>query len=604
MGIAEPRRRHQERIEPIASLPAAQIVPAVPTFSVDGGFWYSIPEHLVDDIEIGRIVRVPLGGRRVRGYVVDVAKAQPGKLKAILGVSGEAPVFDHPLLKSLRWAAHHYVAPLSVVLDKSAPPTLPAEVPEPVEQPAAPQLGGTLESLVRSVVEGRRRPTVAYVAHSVDTSWSTVVQPIVASGKSVMAIVSTVKEAKLLTASLSEHTNVVYVPDGTGSRVTRAWEQAQSGACVIVGTPRIAYWSSPDLGLAVVVEESRRAMKDRQTPTVHVRDFMRTRSRTEGFSLLFIGPTPSVELVAAGAEIVQDGRPWGLVEVVDRRDDPPGSGYLSDRTLQALTACVREGQKAFVFTHRRGTDASVRCLNCRRLRLCDVCGSQVGRRSECRRCGNPVAECVQCGGEEFESLGSVPKQLIDTISRRVGRENVGDVESGSAVVVGTERDLASLHDFHLAVAVDPDALLYGHNYRASEEALRVLARVLGTVRRGQGFRTILQTSAPESNLIAALRRGQPVPYIEGVLSDRVRDGFPPATEMMAVEARSAEPAPVTKALHDLAPGMVLGPVETSQGHRWLLQGDLAPIKAPARSAFQKLRDSGVTLRVDVDPIDL
>ncbi len=48
----------------------AQVVPAVPTFSVDDGFSYAIPDDMA--LSVGSIVRVPLGGRRVRGYVTGV----------------------------------------------------------------------------------------------------------------------------------------------------------------------------------------------------------------------------------------------------------------------------------------------------------------------------------------------------------------------------------------------------------------------------------------------------------------------------------------------------------------------------------------------------
>ena len=53
--------------------PAARIVPDVASFSVDNGFWYSVPEHLRSDISVGTIVRMPLSGRKVRGWVVELA---------------------------------------------------------------------------------------------------------------------------------------------------------------------------------------------------------------------------------------------------------------------------------------------------------------------------------------------------------------------------------------------------------------------------------------------------------------------------------------------------------------------------------------------------
>ena len=83
-----------------------------------------IPDHLADSVKLGTIVRVPLSGRRTRGYVVEVVEERPGPLKAIAGTSGDYPVFDAKLLQALIWAAHHYVAPVSVMLERTAPPNL------------------------------------------------------------------------------------------------------------------------------------------------------------------------------------------------------------------------------------------------------------------------------------------------------------------------------------------------------------------------------------------------------------------------------------------------------------------------------------------------
>jgi primosomal protein N' (replication factor Y) len=575
---------------------------------VDAGFWYSIPQHLSKDVRIGSILRVPLGGRRVRGYVIGLDPDREGKLKEILGVSGEEPVFDADLLQSLRWAANHYVGPMSVLLDKAAPPTLPGRL-TPVD--AAPVAAGAgagspIEEFVTSAVAGKRRPVTSYVVHWADVDWPKMVAPVAASVRSGLVLVPTVREAEEIFAALNDAYpgRALLMPDGSGSEVTAAWERANSGPAIVVGTPRTAYWTVNDLAIAFVFEEGRRAMKDRQTPTVHVRDLMRTRSRIEGFGLVFVGPTPSVELIAAGAEIIQPRRPWGLVEVVDRRDDPPGSGFLSERALGALRSVATQGGRAFVFTHMRAGDASTRCVTCRAIRLCGRCGSNLGRNAQCRRCGSPATDCLQCGGSSFESMGTIPSRLVKEIASRVGAGRVAEAGEDAPITVGTERDLAGLSGLTMAVAVDPDALIHGQNYRSSEEALRILARLVGSVGRSRGYRTILQTSDPGSGLISALRRGEPIPYLEGVLAHRARDGFPPASEMMAIEARGVPPATVTAALQELAVGMVMGPVEANDRHRWLLQGDLQQVKQGLRKALQKLRDGGATIRVDADPIDL
>jgi len=173
-------------------------------------------------------------------------------------------------------------------------------------------------------------------------------------------------------------------------------------------------------------------------------------------------------------------------------------------------------------------------------------------------------------------------------------------------VVGTERDLAALSGVDLAVAVDADGLVLGSHFRAAEEALRVLARLAGRVRRGSGRRLIAQTSMPDQPVIAALRRGDPVEFLEQEMSVRQAMGYPPAADMMVVEVRG-EPDPVGSDLASVADESVsvMGPALAAGAHRWLIQGGgLGGYKLALRPLVQRWRDSGSSVRIDVDPIDL
>lgn len=346
-------------------------------------------------------------------------------------------------------------------------------------------------------------------------------------------------------------------------------------------------------------------MKDRQTPTLHVRDLMRTRSRLEGFNLVFYGPTPSVELLAAGAETVHEGnRAWPLVEVVDRTEDQPGSGFLSERALAAISATAKGGERVFVFTHRRVGFASMRCTRCRSLRSCSKCGTRVGRVDACPRCNSSVGACRNCGNTEFEEMGTIPERLVSEINRRMG-EGVAAVHPGEwPVIVGTERDLAGLPMVALAVAADVDGMLLGTGYRTTEEALRQLARLALAVRDGSGTRLMLQTSRPDSLLVTTLRRGDPIPYLERVLVERAREAAPPASEMVAVEIRGETPESAASDLASLEDAVVMGPIEVPDGKRWLLTGSLGKARVALRPMVGRWREGGATVRVDADPIDV
>jgi len=202
-------------------------------------------------------------------------------------------------------------------------------------------------------------------------------------------------------------------------------------------------------------------------------------------------------------------------------------------------------------------------------------------------------------------MGTEPERLVKEINRRFGDEVAGIHPTDLPVAVGTERDLPTLAPVPLAVAVDVDGLMLGHNYRTSEEALRILARLASAVESGHGRRMMAQTSLPETSLLTALRRADPVPYLEELLVERARLGLPPATEMLAIEIRGEEgPSRFDSDLRSLEPPTVLGPAPAAQGWRWLLQGSLGSLKPRLRPVVQRWREAGTTVRIDADPIDL
>jgi primosomal protein N' (replication factor Y) len=588
--------------------PAARVVPDIASFSVDDGFWYSIPDHLVEDLRIGSIVRVPLSGRRVRGWVVEMATSRDGNLKEVAGVSGSGPVFDEELLKSLVWCARHYVAPVSTLLGRATPPNLPRSTPPAGHLPEVDAGQHPIRSLAEKTASGTRAPVTALVGNWHRRDWLADLGSVLAAGRTVLIVAASAAEVRVIrdVAGRVWGSETVVGAHGEDDKSdTDAWQTAQSPPRVVVGTPKTAAWQIADIGLAVALEEGRRAMKDRQTPTIHVRELLRNRSRIEGFNLVFYGPTPSVETLSAGADVIHQGnRAWPLVEVVDRLEDQPGAGYLSDRAAAAIGATVGHGGRVFVFTHRRAAYASMRCARCRTLRSCPSCGSRVGRVERCPRCEAAIGPCVNCGGTEFEEMGTIPERLVSEINRKVGRGSAVAHPGDETVTVGTERDLAGLAPVDLAIAADVDGMLMGVGYRTSEEALRQLARLALAVKEGHGTRLMLQTARPESLLVKTMRRGDPIPYLERVLVERAREGSPPATEMIAVEIRGDVPDTAASDLASLEGAAIMGPMEVESGQRWLLTGHLGHARLDLRKLAGRWRDAGATVRIDVDPIDL
>jgi len=587
-----------------------QVVPDVPTFAVDDGFSYAVPDTMA--LHVGSVVRVPLGGRRVRGWVTDIRDGSQQGLKSVIGVSGAYPVFTPDLLQILRWAAIHYVAPLPVMLSKSAPPNLPAG--GGVELPALVP-GGAIPSEVEIVldrIESGQRAATTFVPGS--GPWAELVGAIsgaaAVAGGSTVVVLPTAHEAQQMEKDLKSRFGRRVIganPALSAAQRTTAWSQAhQSPGSILVGTPEVALWPHQSPGAAVIVEEGRRAMKSRQSPTVHVRDLMRRRAAVERTSLIVLGQVPTLELIAAGAVVAgSERRAWPLVELIDRNAEPPSSSLIGDGLRAAIGGAIRRSEPVFVFVSRRGYAPAFRCTKCGELRRCPSCGSSPGRGELCDRCRTVNVGCLHCGGTSFAPLGAGVGRVIEDLRRSFG-ERVTDAAAGGLVAVGTERDIPPAGSTALSAAVDADSMLLRPHYRAEEDALRILSRVAATVRRGRGHRCVVQTRVADHRVLSALRSGRSDDLVAKWMDERSAEQLPPVGELVAIELRDP-PDGVDDDIRSAAGDRVavFGPAESRDRLRWLVQApDLRPFKIRLRHHAQSWRDRGAMLRVDSDPLDV
>ncbi len=588
----------------------AQVVPDLPTFAVDDGFSYKIPEDL-SNLQVGSLVRIPLGSRRIRGYVVSTRRGETDGLKPIISISGDYAVFDEKLLETLRWGALHYVAPLSVLLGRAAPSNLPRGRGDQPED-SIPDIASPLPEVSTAAAAGKHtRPTALISTGPYAELVAGLANAPLTAGQNVAVVAPTVDEAAALADALRQTygSRVSFVSSSLPAKVTtRIWvSAARYGGLLVVGTPELALWPLGKPALWIIAEEGRRAMKAKQTPTLQVRDLVRRRGLVERTGVVFLGPVPTLDTLAKGAAAVEPpGRVWPLVELVDRREDPPGGRSLSRRTIQAVNGAVRRGGQVFVFVSRRGYAPAFRCVRCRELRRCPECGSGPDRGDACRRCGTALGPCAQCGGRRFEPLGAAVGRVSEELERQLGAGVVGAPGTRRQVLVGTERDLSYIPDTALTIAVDADALLLAPHYRAEEDAVRILARVAATVARSRGRRCLIQTAQPGHRAMTMLQLGHPLEYLDLLNRERVRDGLPPATSLLSIEVAGD----ATEHAEDIASiagdhVQVHGPDIGGGRTRWFLQGEsVHTARVALRSVVQRWRDLGLKVRVDADPIDL
>ncbi len=310
-------------------------------------FDYEVPATMVDAVRVGTIVRVPLHGRRVRGWVTALGgEADPdaGRLLPIAKVVGAGP--PESVLELARWAAHRWVgSEVAMFRAASAPNAVREPWPERATAPARGHAGSDLEVLAWPPAADRRD----------------LIADRVADAGSTLVLVPDGNRLDTLVRDLERRGHRVLVLSGARDDAarTRAWAASRRGGCVVVGG-RTAVWAPlPDLAGIVVLDEADEGYQDERAPTWHARDVAVERAWRVGARLTLVAPAPSPEAQALTAAVQRPARTieragWPHVEVVDLRLEPPGQGLLSEALARELRRAVTAGDRAVCVLNRRG----------------------------------------------------------------------------------------------------------------------------------------------------------------------------------------------------------------------------------------------------------
>jgi primosomal protein N' (replication factor Y) len=521
-----------------------RVQPDVP--AVARAFDYLVPDELAHFIRVGTIVRVPLHGRRVRGWVVadnvkpEVADARLRPLRTVVS-AGPPP----DVVALVQWAAWRWAGPVATFLRAASPPTVVEIDPEPeVDDALYPVralpdvLGGPLDGHVRVVTwpPGEDRRLLITSLLGPEGSTLVVVPEAARAGALVTAIAREGREVLLHHGALADRER------------TAIWDQVRRGAHVVVGGRAAVWLPFPDLRTVVVVDENDEALQDERAPTWHAREVVLERTRRIGAPVTLVSPAPTVDAratadtaVAPPANRLRAG--WPRLDIVDLRSEPPGTGLLSAGLGAVLHRAVDDGGRAICVVNRRGRARLLACRACRELARCATCGATVAQPEHdlvCARCGAtrpPV--CVHCGATRFRAVRPGVNAVRDEVAALMPRIAVTEVDATTDVVgnapilVGTEAVLHRVRrgeerPVRLVAFLAFDEEVLAPRYRAAEQALWLLvraARLLGG--RRDGGVLLVQTRVPDHDVLGAATSGDPVPFTTVEAAVREATEFPP-----------------------------------------------------------------------------
>ncbi len=357
----------------------------------------------------------------------------------------------------------------------------------------------------------------------------------------------------------------------------RAWQKAKLGEIdVIVATRSGIFTPFKNLAMIIVDEEHDLSFKQQDGFRYSARDLAVMRGKLENIPVILGSATPSLETFNNAKlgkykwlRLRQRTNKQDLpsIQVLDVRSHKMQKG-LSKVVLQQIDAEIQKGNQALVFLNRRGWSPKLTCNDCGWVAECDECDTYVTyhkhiNRLRCHHCervyGIPEF-CPECGSQKVETMGvgtekihvGIENNLKDAKVIRVDRDTVktpnqwqrtvDEIKSGiPCVMVGTQM-LSKGHDFPnltLVVIVNVDNSFFSLDFRATEHLSQLMIQVSGRAgRKDKIGKVIIQSQCPEHEFFKLLLGKSYEDYAHHELQQRTEVGFPPASFMAIIRARS------------------------------------------------------------------
>ena len=521
----------------VPSVRVARVVPDVT--GVDKIFDYLVPEALAETVRVGVRVRVPLHGRNVAGWVVEIGKPSVGldakKIKSVIKVLGLGATIE--IVDLAVWATKRWAGRMRSFISTAAPETLVKSVPSARYMPRAVQYASDAFEKIKDF--GGGLITVAPL-----TNLAPFISAVACDGPTIV-VMPTQHRVKLLAAALRANNFSV-------AQWPQDWALAYGGVDVVIGT-RSAVWAPVEkFANIVVVDEHDDLLQEERSPTWHARDVAIERASRVGARCVLLSPIASLAARKwAGDRRVTDTQgKWPEVLIVDRNKDEQWSRSLISSEL--IAELRDKSRRVVCVLNSKGRARLTACGSCRNILRCEKCDAALNQSDktmlDCPRCGEsrPVI-CQVCGSSSCAVLKPGVARLREELEAAANRsvfEVTAATESVNErcnVFVGTEAVLHRVQSADTVVFLDVDSELLAPRYRANEIVATLVvhaARLVG--RSNQNQRILLQTHTPDNAFLVGLKIGDLNQYFASDDARRSLLKFPPYGSIAQVSGKGTK----------------------------------------------------------------
>ncbi len=545
--------------------------------TLDRLFDYAVPASWHSDgragrLQVGSMVRIDLGGRRVRAWVTEMGVTPESgvPLRELSALTGLGPPKD--MIDLARWAAWRWAGSEVSMLRTASPQRRITALPR---KPGS-----------RS---GNGPPKREHFDDLFEQAGAvtTLRLPPTDHGMGVVLAAARRGDALIVVPGMGAARRIGEALRRAGVRVALGfddWATAAAGGATVVGARTSVWLPMPALAAVVVIDEHDESLQSEKAPTWHARDVALERARRAGAPAVLVSPIPSLEALDAGTlrtlSRADERAGWPAVTVCDRRHEDPTRGGLFAPDLRRYLDSAEHPGRVVAVLNRTGRS---------RLMACKACGELVRTRNgrtpmilvEDELSSPDGAErrpvvCASCGSTVLRNLRMGVSRAREDLSALAGGEPVGEVTASTStlpterIVIGTEAVLWRLRQAEVVVFLDFDQELLAPRQRTAPQALALLARAArllggrrgdsGGDRVGRVGRLVVQTRQPLHHVLQAAIRGAPQEVSNLERERRRRIGLPPYCAQARVSGPGADS--FVAALRELSPQASVPPANS------------------------------------------
>lgn len=534
----------------------------------------------------GLRVKVPFGAQEKIGFIVAIgpdSDVPAEKLKYILEVLDEKPLFSKPLFELISWAANYYQCSLGEMLKTAIPGwlrkgkktdiALKYKTYVPSEKTKAHILNVAQQSAVTTVYQAFNT-FQTFLLEGITGSGKTevyahLVEKALAASKQVLILVPEIGLTPQMIKRFEERFQVPVASlhsTLTDKQRYHAWYLAKTGvAPIVIGTRSAVFTPLQNPGLFIIDEEHDLSFKQQEGVRYSARDLLVMRGLKENCPVLLGTATPSLETLhnvnlGRYQKLTLPTRPGNAqpprLHILDIRHKKLMEGLSAQLLGKIKEHLASEGQ-VLLFLNRRGFSPVYMCFDCGWIQQCTHCDSKMTlhkkhNRLSCHHCltHQPIPEsCPSCKAFNLHPIGVGTQRLESALQEhfpshkilRIDRDTtqtkgslnatLTEAEGGGAhILIGTQMIAKGHHFPHVTLVgiLDVDGALFSVDFRSLERMGQLITQVAGRAGRAERLGTVmLQTCHPEHPLLnLLLEKGYPV-FAKTLLEERKAAALPP-----------------------------------------------------------------------------